>query len=240
MKLVTAEQMRLVDRETIDHHGIPGPELMENAGRGIAEAMIASVVNASMHDKVTVFCGKGNNGGDGYVVARYLRHADIDTKIFFLGPTDKLSPDARLNFDRARSMGLDMVELTSSANLPERLECDCIVDAVFGTGFTGAPRGLASDVIAYINRQPQCVVAVDLPSGLDADNGRHQGPVVKADYTFTLALPKYGLYLSPGRELAGLVATIPIGVPPSVVDSFELNTELITHEMLRDLSLIHI
>ncbi|MCK4461754.1 MAG: NAD(P)H-hydrate epimerase, partial [candidate division Zixibacteria bacterium] len=222
MKLVTAEQMRLIDRETIDNRGIPGPELMENAGRGIAQKLMAFVIDAASSKDISIFCGKGNNGGDGYVVARYLCQAGAKVTIYFLGPFDQLSPDARLNFDRAAELGIDRHEIKTIDDLPGELDSDYIIDAVFGTGFAGAPRGLSAELIEYINRQPQRTIAIDMPSGLNADTGTHEGAVVRANYTFTLALPKFGLYVSPGRELAGAVVTVPIGIPDDVVAQFDL------------------
>lgn len=233
MKLVTAEQMRQIDRATIDGQVVPGPELMENAGRGIAEKLLAGVMDGSGREKVAVFCGKGNNGGDGFVVGRYLFQAEFDVTIYFIGPIGELSADARLNFDRAAGIGMNLIEVTSDDVLPKKIDRDYLIDAIFGIGFSGSPRGLAAEVIKYINRQKgKTVISVDLPSGLDADTGQHEGEVVKADYTFPLALPKYGLYVSPGRELAGEVQVVPIGIPDHIMDKFDLPVELITPEMV--------
>ncbi len=234
MKLVTAAQMQKVDRKTIDEVGIPGPELMENAGRGIAEGIIEDLLGASLGAKVTVFCGKGNNGGDGYVVARYLHEAGIPVEVYYQGPYEKLSDDARLNFDRAAKLKIAMTEVTEPSVLPDTLDSEFIVDAIFGTGFSGSPRGITAEMIEYVNTQSQCVIAVDLPSGLNADTGQAEGSVVEADYTYTLALPKFGLFVSPGRELAGVISVVPIGVPDSVVDGFDFTEELITEDMVLD------
>ena len=235
MKLVTAEQMRRIDREAIDNRGIPGPELMENAGRGIAGRILLTMGDAEGRTSATIFCGKGNNGGDGFVIGRYLSEAEVSVTFYCAGPVEQLSPDARLNHDRARKLGLEIVELSSVSDLPDRLDSDYIVDALFGTGFSGAPRGLLADIIEYVNRQYQPVIAVDMPSGLNADNGQHEGAVVRADYTFTLALPKYGLYVSPGRELAGEVEVVPIGIPDDVIEMFGLTVDLITPKLVTDL-----
>ena len=174
MKLVTSALMQQIDRETIDNVGIPGPRLMENAGCGIAEAILEDILADLAKPSVTVVCGKGNNGGDGFVVARYLFEAGADVTIYFQGPLDKLSVDARLNFERVAAIGLPMIEIKSPDDLPDSLESDFIVDAVFGTGFSGSPRGLTEEMIEWINAQPQPVIAIDLPSGLNADNGQHE------------------------------------------------------------------
>ncbi len=233
MKLVTAEQMRLIDRETIEGRVVSGPDLMENAGRGIAQRLLSGVIDPSMNEKVAVFCGKGNNGGDGFVIGRHLSQAGVPVTTYFIGPVDELSPDARLNFDRAAQLDMKLVEVSSSADLPDELDCEYIIDAIFGTGFTGAPHGLAAELIEYINRhKDRTIISVDLPSALNADTGQYEGAVVKADYTFPLALPKLGLYVSPGRELAGEVQVVPIGIPDHIIEKFGLTVELITPEMV--------
>ncbi len=231
MKLVTAKEMQQVDRSAIEGYGIPSLELMENAGRGIAQRMEA-YVRPGM--KVSIFCGKGNNGGDGFVVARYLRDNDVDVELFHLGGREDLSDDARENHDRAADHDVSLHRLSDLSQLPRALDCDYIVDAIFGTGFSGAPRGLSGDLIEYINRQPARVVAVDMPSGLNADTGGFEGAVIDADHTYTLALPKFGLYLSPGRELSGQVEVVPIGIPHEVVNGFKLAVDLTTLDDVGD------
>lgn len=232
MKLVTAEQMRRVDREAIDNRGIPGPELMENAGRGIAEKIRDKILSEPQGKKIVIFCGKGNNGGDGFVIGRYLHQYGADVSIFFPSPPEKLSDDARLNFDRAKKLNMEIRGIESVKQLPDSTGADYIVDAIFGTGFAGAPRGLLREMIEYINTQGVPVVAVDCPSGLNVDTGRHEGAVVDADSTFTLALPKVGLYYSPGRELSGMTEVVPIGIPDDVIESFDMKEDLITPEMV--------
>lgn len=229
MKLVTAAQMRAIDRETIDQYGIPGPTLMENAGRGIAEFILTNLITGD-HHSVAIFCGKGNNGGDGLVVARHLFEAEIPVTVYLLGATASMTDDARLNYDRALRIGVPMQDVTSLAELPETLSADIIVDAIFGTGFTGVPSGVAALAIDYINRQGASgreVVSIDLPSGLNADTGTYDGSVVKATHTCTLGLPKFGLYLSPGRELTGRdVAIVPIGLPEEPIEAMKLHLDL--------------
>ena len=143
MKLVTSEQMRNVDREAIDNRKIPSEKLMENAGQGIALAILDELITVPEGTAVAVFCGKGNNGGDGYVVARILHEAGVSVSICFLGPVEKFAQDARLNYDRAVKTGLAPKEITSIDQLPMDPVNDFVIDAVFGTGFSGAPRGLS-------------------------------------------------------------------------------------------------
>ncbi len=228
MKLVSSALMRAIDTEAINNRGIPGPELMENAGRGIAEAIRDRLFDTARGKKVAVFCGKGNNGGDGFVVGRYLHEYGAEVEFFYPSPAEKLSPDASLNFKRAGELNLNIRAVESAEQLPESLDADFIVDAVFGTGFTGAPHGLLKDFIEFINSRNAIVIAVDCPSGLNADTGKCEGAAVRANYTFTLALPKTGLFYSPGRELSGRLDIIPIGIPDDVIDSLNIKTNLIT------------
>jgi NAD(P)H-hydrate epimerase len=231
IKVVTAELMRAIDAEAIEKRGIPGPELMENAGRGTAEKIRRLIIRESGNWKIAVFCGKGNNGGDGFVTARYLQKYGYDVAVYYIGPAERLSPDARLNLDRALRLGLPIKEIRSLDDLPDFLEADFIVDAIFGTGFSGAPLGLTADMIGYINRQGCEIISIDCPSGLNVDTGAHEGEVVYADYTFCLALPKYGLLYSPGREIAGEVDLVPIGIPDDVVDVFNIRENAIRGEV---------
>lgn len=235
MKLVGAELMRAIDIKTLENRDITGSELMENAGRGIAESIRDKILKGPRGKKVAVFCGKGNNGGDGFVIGRYLHQYGTQVTIYFPVASDKLSPDAKLNYKRARELNINIHEVETVDQLPESLPADYIVDAVFGTGFSGPPRGLLSEFIKYINAQDITVIAVDCPSGLNVDSGRHEGVVVKADYTYTLALPKIGLYYSPGRELSGFTEVVPIGVPDEVTESFDIKENLITFEIVYSL-----
>jgi NAD(P)H-hydrate epimerase len=227
--------MRQIDSETIENRGIPGPTLMEAAGSGITERILSDILISPSDSRVAIFCGNGNNGGDGFVIGRLLHKAGAAVLIFFVGPPDKLTPDARLNYDRVAKSKLPVREVQAASDLPDHLEADLIIDAIFGTGFSGSPRSLFAEIIEYINVQEIETVAVDMPSGLNADTGRHEGAVVEAGYTYTLALPKYGLFTSPGRELAGLVEAVPIGIPADVVESFDLKHQLITAEQVSEL-----
>lgn len=235
MKLVTSEKMRAIDGEAIINRGIPGSELMENAGRGIAERIRDQILDEPENKKVIVFCGKGNNGGDGFVVGRYLHQWGVDVTIYYPTPSEKLSDDARLNYDRAIELNIKIHPIESIEQLPDTIEADYIIDAVFGTGFSGAPRGLLGALIEYINRQGIPIIAVDCPSGLNVDTGAHEGAVVQAEYTYTLALPKIGMYYSPGRELSGIIEVVPIGIPDDVVEYFNIRENLITPELIESL-----
>ncbi|MCX6825871.1 MAG: NAD(P)H-hydrate dehydratase [candidate division Zixibacteria bacterium] len=235
MKLVTAQLMQAIDRETIEKRHIPGPELMERAGRSIAEKICNDIFVNPEKKRVALFCGKGNNGGDGFVVGRYLHQYGCQVLIYYLGPAENLSPDAKLNYDRAAALHIKTKDIRSNIDLPAEISADYIVDAIFGTGFTGVPKGLLSDVIEYINHQELPIISIDCPSGLNVDSGQHEGTVIQADYTYCLALPKAGLFYSPGRELAGMINIVSIEIPADVVASFNINENLITPEMVNSL-----
>ena len=233
MYLVSCESMRTIDREAIDKHKIPSLDLMEKAGQGIAERLlIHNIIDPATDNKVAVICGKGNNGGDGFVVARYLHKAGVNVCLFFIGPVKALSKDASVNHNRAVKSQVPLTEIKKVADLEDIEKCTHIIDAVFGTGFKGRPRDLSAEVIEFINEQEAAVIAIDMPSGLNADKGTHQGAVIRADYTFALALPKYGLFLSPGRELAGVVDIVPIGIPDEVMKKQKLSHQLISAELV--------
>ncbi len=236
MKIVTASQMQRIDRCAIDDQKIPSLELMENAGRGIASTILADLSSTLPEPRFTVVCGKGNNGGDGFVIARYLQEARGNVEVFFLGPIEKLSADARVNHGHALENGVTVNEITSIEDVPKQLDSDYLIDAIFGTGFTGAPRGVSAELIDWINNQDKpIIIAVDIPSGVNADNGRQDGDAVSADQTFSLALPKIGLTVFPGKASCGELQVIPIGIPDDVIEQAEISTNLITGELVSTL-----
>ncbi len=230
MKLVTSDQMRAIDRDAIDHRGIPSLTLMENAGRAIAHQILDGTFHNPESKRVAIFCGKGNNGGDGFVIARYLHQAGAHVDCWFLGPIDQLSHDGRVNFDAAAGHGVHLHQVLSTGDVPSKVTCDVVVDAVFGTGFSGVPNEVASALIERINSIDEVILSVDVPSGVNASDGTHGGVAVRSKFTYTLGLPKYGLYVSPGRELAGDVTIVPIGIPEDSISSIGPTCDLITPE----------
>ncbi|MFH1699320.1 MAG: NAD(P)H-hydrate dehydratase [Candidatus Zixiibacteriota bacterium] len=232
MKLVNAEEMRAVDDRAINERKIPSLELMENAGRGIFLYIEENILTQFDEPKICVICGQGNNGGDGFVVGRYLIDENMPCDFVLTGTDDKLSNDCRVNYNKIIEAGKSVIQLKKISDLCDLSEYNIIIDAIFGTGFSGAPRGIAAEVIDKINEAEKFVVAVDAPSGLDVSTGMVESEGVLADVTTTLALPKPGLFVSPGREFAGAVAVIPIGIPDEVVESFNYKTNLISGEMV--------
>ena len=204
--LYDAEQMRAADSWAIEEVGVPSLDLMETAGAALGEAAIALAGSDPAH----VVCGKGNNGGDGLVAARHMRAAGLDVEVLLLGPAAELSPDAAANLERLegghREMeGGELAELLAHAGV--------VVDAIFGTGFTGAPRSPADAAIEAINASGARVVAADIASGVDASTGAVEGAAVAADLTVTFHAPKLGHRIHPGKSRTGELRVADIGIP---------------------------
>jgi hydroxyethylthiazole kinase-like uncharacterized protein yjeF len=202
--LPDAERMRAIDRWAIEEAGVPSADLMERAGAGLA----ALVQDVAPEGAVAVVCGKGNNGGDGYVAARLLREAGRAVAVLALAPLEELRGDARANAERLpgeppqpfTALALDRAAV--------------VVDAILGTGFTGEPRGSALEAIEAINAADVAVVAADVPSGIDASTGAAARAAVWATATATFAAAKPGLWINPGKAHAGRVEVVDIGIPP--------------------------
>ncbi|MEW6267634.1 MAG: NAD(P)H-hydrate dehydratase [Thermodesulfobacteriota bacterium] len=236
MKFCFTAEMRRLDEKTILECGIPGVVLMENAGRGAAEFCRRRYGDLKGR-RVAIVAGRGNNGGDGFVMARVFHGWGARARVFLLGEREQVKGDARINLEAALKMGLEVIEIQAEAQL-ERLDltgCDLIVDAVFGIGLSSEPKGIHRGAIEAMNRSGTPVVAVDVPSGLDADTGRSLGLCVRADMTVTFGLPKAGLLLPPGEELAGRLEIVDIGIPPHVLAEADPGKELILEDNLRGL-----
>lgn len=223
MKVVTAAQMRQIDQDTIEGIGIPGIVLMETAGSEIVRAIERHYPTAQ---RIGVFVGKGNNGGDGLVIARQLAHAGCEVQIFLVSPAESFTKEARINLDIAKNLGL---QITDAASI-KTLKCELLVDAIFGIGLRSAVREPISNIINVINNLPISILAVDLPSGLDADTGNPLGTCVKADRTVTIGLPKRGLLVHPGAEFAGKLDVVDIGFPQQVIDAQNIKVHWTTQK----------
>jgi ADP-dependent NAD(P)H-hydrate dehydratase / NAD(P)H-hydrate epimerase len=201
--LYDASGMREVDRWAIEESGVPSLELMEAAGRAVAEV----VAELAPEGAVGVVCGKGNNGGDGFVAARLLREMGFEVEVLMLWPGEELRGDAAVNFERMRG---EFVE----GDLTGRLaDSGAIVDAIFGTGFEGAPREPAAAAIRAINGVGVPVVACDIASGVDASTGEVGGEAVEADVTVSFHAAKLGQRVAPGKGCTGELRVVPIGIP---------------------------
>lgn len=235
MKLVTSQQMRNIDKRTIEGEKIAGLELMEKAGKGSAEVAKRMLGDDVKGKKVLIFCGRGNNGGDGFVVGRYLSQWGADIELFLLGKKKEVKGDAKVNMDKAEKIALKLKEVSKKEDFPQDMNCDLVVDAIFGTGFQGKAEGVYSDAIEFVNQSGSPVLAIDVASGLNADTGEAEGVSVKADETATMALPKIGHYFHPGRTYSGEVTVIDIGVAQKIVDQENLNLNVITKDEVRAL-----
>ncbi len=239
MRILNAAQMRDADRHTIEEIGIASLVLMENAGRQVVAA-IEAAFESRLDGRVAVLCGRGNNGGDGFVVARTLIQRGIDTAVFVIGSVADIRGDARTNLDILGRLGLTVVEVndeqTWELHFSEIARCSLIVDAIFGTGLRSAVGGMLETVIADVNAAEIPIVSVDLPSGMSADTPNLVGDCIDASLTVTLAAPKLPLVLPPGEAYAGDVVIADIGIPHEVIDSLEgPHVELLTPEQLRGL-----
>jgi NAD(P)H-hydrate epimerase len=236
MRFCTAEQMRRLDQKTIEEVGLPGVVLMENAGRGAAR-LSRDHWGPLAGRRVDVVCGKGNNGGDGFVIGRIFHGWGARVRFFLLGRKADMGGDAGINLRVAENMGLEIVEIAEDAHI-DRLtldQADLVVDAVFGTGLNSEVRGRYRDAIERINQAPADVLAVDVPSGISADSGQVLGVAVRADLTATFGLPKTGLLIPPGETAAGRLEVVDIGIPPHVLREADPGRELITMDSLAGL-----
>ena len=226
---LSREQVREIDRCAIELAGVPGVVLMENAGRGAADQIEAFMRarGAEAGGRVAVVAGAGNNGGDGYVIARHLSMRGMEVITFLVAPVAKIAGDALVNLEILRRLGGDVRELAAGGIAPgsplagQLRGFDVIVDAVGGTGMRGALRGGLAAVVDAINAAPASmgVVAVDIPTGLDCDTARAEGPAVRAAMTVTFVARKKGFDAPGASDWTGQVRVVDIGVPADRVSA---------------------
>ncbi len=228
-RLVTGAQMARIDRGAIER-GVSGIRLMENAGRG-AGRVLSDLVGGFQGKRIVVLCGKGNNGGDGFVIADLAAAAGATVSVFLLATENQVSGDARHHLDRARKNGLEIQEILEFKDL-ERIRsalanASAAVDALLGTGIRGGPRGPIAGAIETLRKAGCPILAVDVPSGLDADTGRADGACAAVTRTVTFGLPKIGQFRFPGRSLCGSLYCAEIGLPPAAVAGEDVTCQLI-------------
>ncbi|OQX58485.1 MAG: NAD(P)H-hydrate epimerase, partial [Thermotoga sp. 4484_232] len=216
MNVVTREEMKEMDRRTIEELKLPSRILMERAGLSIVMAMEDELGNLSRYSYLVV-CGGGNNGGDGLVVARNLLDYSDDVLVIMLKGEDSLSESCKANLETFRNFGGHVLFLGKDVSLESLMKeirrRDIVIDAIFGTGLKGEVKGEISEIIEGINLFAKYVVSVDIPSGVDTNTGKILGSAIKADLTVTFFLPKIGHVLFPGRELTGKLKVANIGIP---------------------------
>jgi len=232
MKALTAAEMREVDRLTTERFGVPGQQLMEAAGKSVAEVFLEEYghKNSEAPGFVAVLCGKGNNGGDGFVVARDLHEEADRVQLYLFARPEELQGDAARNFERWRALGGGVTVVQTEADWKrawgEISGADVIVDALLGTGMRGVATGLLGWAIEDVNRlsrdataaRPGWIVAVDTPSGLPSDGEAAEGPVIKAHWTVTFTAPKIGQLISPSAGCCGRLVVREIGSPPALIE----------------------
>ncbi len=219
--VMTREQVRAFDAWVIDELGIPGVVLMENAGRSCAELIEEKLAGAD-NPKVCIFCGTGNNGGDGFVIARHLLNSGLTAVVVICGDRNKIKGDAKINLDILETLGapIELLDLDIEGNIEGRItalaeDTNMIVDSLFGTGLTGELRDEYKQLIEGINSRGCPILAVDIPSGLDCDTGQKLGVAIKASFTVTFVAVKKGFLLESSKLQTGEVYVASIGVEPS-------------------------
>jgi NAD(P)H-hydrate epimerase len=208
---LNGDQVRDLDRRAIQDFGVPGVVLMENAGQGAAELLL----NLGIHGRVLVCCGKGNNGGDGFVIGRHLANRGVNIQVLLCASREELTGDALINFTiLGRGQYPFKVLPNSLAGLDEELaRSEWVVDALFGTGLSGPVRTPFDRIIETINARQDHVLAVDIPSGLDCDSGQPLGSTIRAEHTATFVASKSGFANAAAAPYVGLVHVVDIGLP---------------------------
>ncbi len=221
LPVLTCEQVRQVDRLAIDELGMCGLVLMENAGRGIVELLTREQATG----RALICCGRGNNAGDGFVIARHLDLRGWQVEVLCWVDPERLEGDARANYSLLQSTSV-VVQIGTGSETPEFAaqyeSVDWVIDALLGTGTRGAPRPPFDQAIRAMNRLPARRLAVDLPSGLDADSGQPADPTLRADWTCTFVAAKPGLLTSQAGPFVGQLHLIDIGVPRKLLQRFGL------------------
>jgi ADP-dependent NAD(P)H-hydrate dehydratase / NAD(P)H-hydrate epimerase len=224
MKILTAAEMREVDRMTTERLGIPSSTLMENAGAGVA-GFCAKTFPALLAKQIVVLCGKGNNGGDGFVAARHLKQMGAGVEVWLAGKAEDTRGDAAANLARWKERGGELTTVSDAVQWREKKEklrgARIVIDALLGTGLHGPVEGWLAEVIQDVNalRPAVLIVAVDIPSGLSSDSAEVSGPAVRADYTVTFTAPKRGELFAPASENVGLLRVQEIGSPAEMINA---------------------
>lgn len=223
--LLNRQQSREIDRVAIEQYGFSGLVLMENAGRGVAEVLLE--VDASLGKvadvPITILCGKGNNAGDGFVIARHLGIRSVRSRVVLLNSPSELRGDALANYEILRRGDFAIEDLSAATDLAKTLQqCAArstwLVDAMLGTGATGEPREPYATAIRWMNAQLARRLAVDVPSGLDCDTGKAADPTVRANHTCTFVTAKTGFAQPTAAAYLGQLHVVSIGIPPQLID----------------------
>jgi len=225
MKVAKVDEMKDLDKRAVEEFGISESLLMENAGQAAYFVMLQEF--GIKNNKFVVLCGGGNNGGDGLVIARKIHSNGGEAKVFLLDDESKFRGAAKENFKIVSGMPIEIARVDSiDPIIAEVIDCDAIVDAIFGTGLVREVSGIYRDVIQLVNESQMTVFSVDIPSGINGDTGEVMGVAVKADYTVTFGLPKLGNMLYPGYEHCGKLYVSHISFPPTLYNSQTIKVEI--------------
>ncbi|KPU43404.1 bifunctional NAD(P)H-hydrate repair enzyme Nnr [Oxobacter pfennigii] len=237
MKIADSKEMKAIDNYAIQNFGIPGIVLMENAAIKVAKHVLGAIFRLK-GKRITLICGKGNNGGDGFAVARLLYVSGIKIDVYLIGNDKDIKGDALINYKILNNIGLKVTSIDAQnlAELYDNLKsCDIIIDAILGTGTRGEVTGLYKKSIDLINGSQAYVISVDIPSGIDADTGKILGTAVRADKTVTFVIPKIGLYTYPGAAFTGEIAVEDISIPCEAIEKQNISVNLLTPEYIKGL-----
>ena len=208
--ILNRQEARDLDRRAMEEYGIAGVVLMESAGRGAAEYLLSQHVEGP----VIICCGKGNNGGDGFVIARYLHNQAVQVRVLVFSQPKDFSHDAKINYDIIAKMGIPIIYCYGKESYEdELLSAKWVVDALFGTGLEGMVKAPYDAIVQSMNATPAKILAIDIPSGLDCDTGKPLGVAIKAQYTVTFVALKKGFINREAKEYLGQVHVIDIGIP---------------------------
>ncbi|MDP2920846.1 MAG: NAD(P)H-hydrate epimerase [Candidatus Omnitrophota bacterium] len=207
MKTVSVKEMQELDRIAIEDKGIPSVALMENAGRAVSEIALSELKDIK-DKKVAIFCGGGNNGGDGFVAARHLFNKGINVSVYLIDQRANLKNDPKINAEALDNIGVEIREISA----PISIDCGLIIDAIFGIGLKGEVKEPVRSIISDLNKKSITIISADVPSGLDADTGEILGVAVKAGITVTMQFPKQGFYRNKGPEYTGKIIAVDIGI----------------------------
>ena len=220
---VTVEEMAKVDSLAMKHFGLEIYQLLENAGRVVAETSRKVLGNLWKKD-ITILCGKGNNGGDGMVAARFLSNWGARPKVILAAHPDELNKENREQLGVLRSMFVDTLHMIDAHRFDDAIrKSDLVIDGLLGYNIKGDPQGLYAKLIDHTNKNAKKVLAIDIPSGLEPDTGKPNNPTIEADITITLCLPKKGLLEKDAKKYVGKLFVGDIGVPHEVYEKMDLD-----------------
>lgn len=237
MKIVKGQEMADIDNRTITELGVPGPVLMENAARALCR-VFADEIGKELKPPVVVLCGSGNNGGDGFCIARILSGWGYPVTPVHIGRLQSLKPDARLNYELLKKYNIEVVSVNDEGDMAKFKtivdNCTWIVDALFGTGLSRIVLGMAAKALAYCKGLNKKILAVDIPSGVNSDSGEVLADTLKADITVTFGLPKWGHFLFPGAGYVGRLVVADIGFPPFMLKDDSIRGNLTDADFVKN------